>query len=137
MPALFCSGCGYYPHFVDISAFCEYYLHFADIIRIGHSTSYLARNVSHVFHSLVLVVDIICIGHILHSVVLVMDIVCIGRITSYLACNVCPIFHIYSSSVSDWCITYFHVVVFFTSLRSGQYDQIMRWWVSNLSQGFL
>ena len=37
------------------------------------------------------------------------DTICIGHITSYLACNVCPIFHIYSSGVSDWCITYFSV----------------------------
>ena len=36
-------------------------------------------------------------------------IICIGHITSYLARNVCPIFHIYSSSVSTWCITYFTV----------------------------
>ena len=35
-----------------------------------------------------------------------MDIICIGHITSYLARNVCPIFHIYSSSVSDRCITF-------------------------------
>ena len=32
------------------------------------------------------------------------DIICIDHITSYLAHNIRPIFHIYSSSVSDWCI---------------------------------
>ena len=32
-------------------------------------------------------------------------IICIGHITSYLARNVRPILHIYSSSVSDWCNT--------------------------------
>ena len=55
------------------------------------------------------VVDII---HILwisliypHSV----DIICIGHIMSYLLNNVHPIFYIYSSSVSDLCITSFTV----------------------------
>ena len=85
--------CGYYPHFLDISAFRGYYPHFLDIPCIVHITSYLARNVRHVLHSLVLVMDFIYIGHI----------------TSYLAHNVCTIFYIYSSSVSDWCITYFTV----------------------------
>ena len=55
-----------------------------DIIHIGHITSYLARNVSHGLHSLVLVVDMIYIGYT----------------TQYLARNVCSIFHIYSSSES-------------------------------------
>ena len=48
---------GYYPHFMEISMFRRYYLHFMEIstsrgyypnfvgiIRIGHITSYLARN---------------------------------------------------------------------------------------------
>ena len=35
--------------------------------------------------------------------------ICIGHIISYLARNVRTIFQIYSSSVSDWCITYFPV----------------------------
>ena len=39
-------------------------------------------------------------------------IICIGHIMSYLAHNVGPIFHIYSYSVSDWCITYFPVCNF-------------------------
>ena len=38
-----------------------------------------------------------------------MDIVCIGPITSYLACSVRPIFHIYSYSVNSWCITSFNI----------------------------
>ena len=92
-----------YPHFVDVSAFHEYYPHFVYIIFIGFIAIYLDRNVCHVLHSFVLVVDIIYIGNIINIFVLVVDIICIGRITSYLARNVHPIFHIYSSSVSDWC----------------------------------
>ena len=38
-----------------------------------------------------------------------MEIICIGRITSYLTHNVRLKFQIYSSSVSDWCITSFPV----------------------------
>ena len=38
-----------------------------------------------------------------------MDIVFIDPITSYLACNVRPIFHIYSSSLDAWRINYFPV----------------------------
>ena len=81
---------GYYPHFVDISALCEnyrhsvkisiiraYYPHFVDTILIFHITSYPDRNICHVIHSFVLVVDTI-----------------FGRITSDLACNVYPISHI-------------------------------------------
>ena len=37
------------------------------------------------------------------------DIICIGHITSYLACNIHPKFHIYSSSERGWCIIYFTV----------------------------
>ena len=55
---------GYYPHFVEISTFCGYYTHFVDIICIGKITSYLACDVIHVLHRLVLVVGIIYIGHI-------------------------------------------------------------------------
>ena len=35
------------------------------------------------------------------------NIICVGHIKSYLVWNVRPIFHIYSSIVSEWCITYF------------------------------
>ena len=56
------------------------------IIQIDPITSYLARNVHHGLHNFVLVVDIIYIGHNM----------------SYLARNDRPIFHIYSSSDSDW-----------------------------------
>ena len=120
---VFSSGLGYYlhfvdiihiswkyPHFVDISTFCGYCPHFVDIICIGHSTSYLARNVCHVIPTFILVVDNIYISHILHSFVLVIDITCIGHSTRYLACNVLPAIHIYSSSVSDWCIASFPVL---------------------------
>ena len=95
---------GYYTHFVEISSFLGYYPPFVYIIRIGHITSYLAHNGHHVLQSFVLFIDMICIVHIIHSFVLVMDIIYIGDITSYLACNVCPICHIYSSSESYWCI---------------------------------
>ena len=78
---------------MEIYTFGGYYLHFVDIIRIGHIMSYIYRNVCHGLHSFVLVVDIIYIGHI----------------TSYLSRNVRPIFHIYSFSESDWCITSFPV----------------------------
>ena len=97
---LFRSGCGYSPHFVEnymfrgysphpveISTSRGYSPHFVNIIRIGHITSYLAFNVHHGLHSLVLVVDIIYIGDTVR----------------YLACNICPIFHIYSYCESDWC----------------------------------
>ena len=46
-----------------LSAFSGYCLHFVDTIGIGHITSYLARNVRHVLHSLVLVMDI-NFGHV-------------------------------------------------------------------------
>ena len=78
---LFCSDCGYYPHFVDtiriflISTFRGYYPHFVDIYAF-------------------------C-GYYPHLV----DIICISHITSYLACNVRFIFQIHSSSVRNWCIT--------------------------------
>ena len=77
-------------------------MHLVDIICIGHIKIYLARNFSYVLHSLVRVMDIICIGYNLHSLIMVLDIVFIGHITSYLPHNVYPIFHIYSSSVSEW-----------------------------------
>ena len=77
-----------YPRSVDISAFHGYYPHFVDIIRIDHITSYLARNVHHGLSSFVLFVDIIYIGHT----------------ARYLDNNFRHIFHIYSSSESDWCM---------------------------------
>ena len=82
-----------YPHLVDIVHILWKYPRSVDIIRIssniriGHITSYLARDVNHVLQFFVLVVDIICIGHI----------------TSYLDRNTCPILHIYSSIVNAWC----------------------------------
>ena len=85
------------------------YPHHVDIIQIGHITSYLDHTVCHILHCSVIIMDIIFIGHVLHSFVLIVDIICIGHITSYLALNVCYIFQIYSSSVSDWYITYFPV----------------------------
>ena len=45
---LFHSDCGYYPHFLDISAFRGYYLYFVDIICVGHITNYLVPN----FHTM-------------------------------------------------------------------------------------
>ena len=70
---------GYYPHFVEISMFHRYYLHFVEI-----STPR---------------------GYYPHF----MDIIYIDHITSYLARNIRTIFHIYSSSESDWCINSFSV----------------------------
>ena len=61
-----------------------------------HIMSYLARNVLPVIP-------------VLHSFILIIDIICIYTIMSYLAFYVRPIFHIYSSSVNAWCITYFPV----------------------------
>ena len=66
---------GYYLHFVEISMFRIYYLHFVEI-----STSR---------------------GYYSHF----LDIIYIDHIMSYLSHNVCPIFHIYSFSESDWCIS--------------------------------
>ena len=77
---------GNYSHFLDISIF-------VDIIRIGHIMSYLAQNFSHGLQIFILVMDIIYISHT----------------TIYLARNDCPIFYIYSSSESDWCIPSFPV----------------------------
>ena len=77
---LFSSGCGYYPYFVNIirilwiSKFRGYYLHFVDISAFR--------------------------GYYPH----IMDFICIVHIMSYLACNVCPVFNIYLSSVCEWCI---------------------------------
>ena len=78
---LFSSGCGYYPYFVNIirilwiSTFRGYYSYFVDIIRILWISWIYPHFVDNIF---------------------------IGRINSYLAHNDHPIFHIYSSSVSDW-----------------------------------
>ena len=93
-----------YPRPVDIICILRIYLHFVDIIRIGHITSYLAGNIHHGLHSFVLVVNIIYIDHI----------------TSYLACYFRPIFHIYSFSESEWCITSFPVfnLIFFSDPSS-------------------
>ena len=66
-----------YPRSVDIIRILWIYPNFVDTTRIFHITSYLARNVCHVLHSFVLVVDII-----------------FGHITSYLARNIRPISHI-------------------------------------------
>ena len=82
-----------YPGYVYIIHVLWICPHFVGIIRIVHNTSYLARNVQHGLHSFVLVVDIIYIGHAMN----------------YFAYNFHPIFHIYSSSESYWCITYFPV----------------------------
>ena len=68
-----------YPHFVEISTFLIYYPHFVKI-----STPH---------------------GYYPHF----LDIIYIDHITSYLARNVRPIFHICSFSESDWCITSFPV----------------------------
>ena len=65
-----------------------YFFLVSDIVRVGHITSYLARNFLPVLHIFIMV--------------LVGNIICIGHITSYLDFNVCLILHIYSSSVSDW-----------------------------------
>ena len=40
----------YYPHLVEISTSLGYYPHFVDIIYIDHIKSYLAHNVSPIFH---------------------------------------------------------------------------------------
>ena len=71
---------------MDIIRILWMYLHFVDII-IFHITRYLAFNVCHSLHSFVLLVYIIYTGLTI----------------SYLADNVRPFFHIYSSSESDWC----------------------------------
>ena len=63
----------YYPHFVEISMFRRYYPYFVEISTSG---GYYPRFV---------------------------DIIYIDHITSYLARNVRPIFHIYPFSESDWC----------------------------------
>ena len=71
-----------------ISTFCGYRPHFMDIVRILW--------ISWIYQHF-------------------MDIICIGRITSYLACSFRHIFHIFSSGVSEWCITSFLVcnLIFF------------------------
>ena len=82
---------GYYPHFVEISMFYQYYPH---LVEISTSRGYYPYYV---------------------------DMIYIDHITIYLARNVRPIFHIYSFSESDWCITYFPVcnlIVFFCSSSS-------------------
>ena len=70
---LFFSDCGYYPHFVDLQ-----------VLRILSTFSGYIR--------------ILWISWIYLRFV---DIICIDRIASYLGLNVHPIFHSYSSSVSD------------------------------------
>ena len=83
--ALFQPVCPVCPDIIRIlwiSTFRKHYPHFVDIIRIPW--------ISWIYPHLV-------------------DIICIGHITSYLALNICTIFQIYSSSVSDWCIPYFTV----------------------------
>ena len=84
----FFSDHGYFPHFVDI-------------IRISWISTFRGYN----FHSM----DVIRISWILWIYPRLVDIVCIVCINIYLYCNFCLIFHIYSSIVSEWCITYFPV----------------------------
>ena len=64
---------GYYLHFMEISMFRRYYPHFVEISTSG--------------------------DYYPHFV----DMIYIDLITSYLARNVRPIFHIYSFSESDLC----------------------------------
>ena len=80
--------CGYYPHFVDIYVLCGYYLHFMEI-------SMLRRYYPHFVE-----ISTSC-GYYPHLV----DIIYTDHITSNLARNVRPTFHIYSFSESDWCIS--------------------------------
>ena len=77
---------GYYPHFVEISMFRRYYPHFVDI---STSRGYYPH-----------FVDISTFRWYYPHFV---DIIYIDHITSYLARNVRPIFHIYSFSESEWC----------------------------------
>ena len=65
---------------------CRYYPHFVDIHIPWILPAFCGYN-----------------GYYPHFV----DIISIYHIKIYLACNVRPIFHIYSSIVSDWCITSF------------------------------
>ena len=78
---------GYYPYFVEISMFCRYYPYF---METSTSRGYYPH-----------FVDVSSFnGYYPHFV----DIIYIDHITSYLACNVRPIFQIYSFSEIELCI---------------------------------
>ena len=106
---------GYYLHFVEISTFRGYYPHFVDIYVLrGYYPHFLEISMFRRYYPHFVEISTSC-GYYPHFV----DIIYIDHITSYLARNVCPIFHIYSFSESDWCITYFPVcnliVLFYSS----------------------
>ena len=64
----------------------------------GHITRYLYFNI-------ILVLPVFTMIHIC----LLIYIICIYPITSYLACNLHHILHIYPSSSNTWCITSFSI----------------------------
>ena len=109
----------YYPHLMRISIFRRCYPYF---VEISTSLGYYPHYVE---------IYAFC-GYFLHF----FDIIYIYHITIYLACNWCPIFHIYSFSESDWCITSFTVcnlIVFYVTLP---FDFFFLW-VTCTQMGYL
>ena len=66
---------------------------------------------------------------VFHSFIIIVDIIFIDPITRYLDYNVIPIFHIYLYCANDWCITYFPVcnLIYFSVTSSFR----LVWFVSN------
>ena len=90
---------GYYLHFVEISTFCGYYPHFVGIYVLrGYYPHFVEKSMSRRSYTHFVEISTSC-GYYPHFV----DIIYIYHITSYLARNAPPIFHIYSFSESDWC----------------------------------
>ena len=105
---------GYYLHFVEISTFRGYYPHFVDIYVLrGYYPYFMEISMFCRYYPHLLEIST-SRGYYPHFV----DIIYIDHITTYLARNVCLIFHIYSFCESDWCVTHFPVcnlIVFFCS----------------------
>ena len=66
------------------------------------------------------------------------DIIFIGHVMRYLSRNVRPIFRIYSSSVSDWCITSFSVCDLICFSVPSSFHLLVLWvsinWILTLSE---
>ena len=83
--------CGYYLHFMEISKFRGYYSHFVDIYVLrGYYQHFMGISMFHRYYPHFVEIST-SRGYYPHFV----DIIYICHITSYLAHNVRPIFHIY------------------------------------------
>ena len=94
--------CGYYLHFVEISTFCWYHPHFVYIyVFRGYYPHFVEISMFRIYYPHFMEIST-SRGYYPHFV----DIIYIDHITSYLACNVRPIIHIYSFIESEWCTSW-------------------------------